>query len=115
MRKIPYHYSKIPNVVLENRRLSPSAKLTFVYLLERESLLVSLGECSSGGWFPASYEAMASPLGVKAQSVGRNYVPQLVEAGLIETKTEQGFDRKQWIPKKTCMYRILWDNILNNQ
>ena len=114
MNKPTYLFYKIPRVVFENSRLPPNAKLTFVYLLERESLLISKGKCASGGWFPATHEAMASPLGVKAQSVGRKYVPQLVEAGLIETKTEQGFDRKQWIPKKSCMYRILWDNILNN-
>ena len=114
MIKPDYQFYAIPNRVFEDTSLNPYSKLLFAYLRGREYYLVSKGKCSWGEWFPASYEAMASPLGVKAQSVGRNYVPQLVEAGLIETKTEQGFDREKWIPKRKRMYRILWDNIINN-
>lgn len=111
MNRLPYTFHNIPDKVFENSRLPPYAKLVFAFLIKRESLLV--GQCS-GKWFPLYYESIASPLGVKPDTVRQKYIPQLVESGLVETKTEQGFDRTKWIPKRTCMYRILWNNIINN-
>ncbi|MBQ1635903.1 MAG: hypothetical protein II102_04785 [Bacteroidales bacterium] len=112
---LSYTFFKIPDVVFKNRHLSSSAKLVFAYLLRRESLLVSQGKCFSGDWFPSTYEAMASPLGRSVESIRKNDLPQLREAGLIETKTKQGFDRRQWIPKRECLYMIRWETIINNQ
>ena len=113
--KLPYSFFKVPDAVFNNCHLSPSAKLVFAYLIRRESLLVSKGKCTWGDWFPATYEAMASPLGRSVESIRKNDLPQLRKAGLIESKTEQGFDRKEWIPKRTCMFRIKWDYVINNQ
>lgn len=115
MARLPYTFYNIPDIVFENSSLSPYAKLVLAYLIKRESFLISQDKCKSGDWFPASYAAIASPLGVGEQVVRKKYVPQLEQAGLIETKTEQGFDRKEWIPKKTCMYRIVWGNIISKK
>jgi len=110
MNKLPYTFYNIPDEVFENSRLPPYAKLVFAFLIKRESLTVG---ALSGKWFPLYYETMASPLGVKPDTVRQKYIPQLVETGLIETKTEQGFDRSKWTPKRTCMFRIAWDTIIN--
>ena len=114
MNKTSYSFYKVPDVVFNDRYLSPSAKLVFAYLFRRESLLVSKGNCAGGDWFPSTYEAIASPLGRSVESVRKNDIPQLRKAGLIETKTEQGFDRTLWTPKRTCMFKITWSAITNN-
>ena len=114
MDKLSYPFFKIPDVVFKNRHLSSSAKLVFAYLFRRESLLVSKGKCAWGDWFPATYESMASPLGRSVESIRKNDLPQLRKAGLIETKTEQGFDRSKWTPTRTCLYMIRWEVISNH-
>ena len=75
----------------------------------------SEGGCSWGEWFPTTYAALASVLGKSTESIRRKYIPELVAAGFIEKETEQGFDRRQRIPKRTCHFRIKWHNIINNQ
>jgi len=108
MNKTSYSFYKVPDEVFNDHHLAPSAKLVFAYLLRRESLLVSQGKCTLGDWFSSTYEAMASPLGRSVESIRKSDLPQLCEAGLIESKTEQGFDRRQWIPSRTCMFRIVF-------
>lgn len=115
MEKLGYQFYVVPNSVYDNHHIHACAKLILAYLIKRESLLISQCKCKSGDWFPATYAAIASPLGVGEQVVRKKYVPQLEQAGLIETKTEQGFDRKEWIPKKTCLYRIVWGKIISKE
>lgn len=115
MNKPDYQFYAIPNSVFENKSIKPYSKLLFAVLRGRECYLVSKGKCSWGEWFPLTHETMASVLGTSTESVRKTYLPELEAEGLIETRTEQGFDRAKWIPKRTCMYRILWDKILNNK
>ncbi len=109
MGKLPYNFFNIPDRVFENNRLPPYAKLILAYLIRRENVL----RCQWGKWFASTYTAIASPLGITEQAVRKKYVPLLAKEGLVETRTEQGFDKKERVPKRTCYYRILWDNILD--
>ena len=115
MNKPDYQFYAIPNRVFECGQLSSDSKLLFSLLRGRESYLASKGDCSWGGWFPTTYAALASILGKSTESIRKKYIPELVAAGFIEKETEQGFDRAKWTPKRTCMFRIKWENIINNQ
>jgi hypothetical protein len=115
MNKPDYQFYAIPNSVFECRQLSSDSKLLFGLLRGREYYLASKGDCSWGGWFPTTYAALASVLGKSTESIRKKYIPELVAAGLIEKETEQGFDRRQWIPKRTCQFRIKWDYIIKKQ
>ena len=114
MRKLQYRFYNIPDEVFENARLSPYAKLVYAYLIRRESLLVSQGLCASGEWFTSTYEAIAYPLGIKGHTVRLNHIPQLIKEGLIEKKWIQGFDKRQRVPDRICMFRIRWDSIVKD-
>lgn len=115
MNKPDYPFYAIPNRVFECRQVSSDSKLLFGLLRGREYYLASNGNCSWGEWFPTTYAALASVLGKSTESIRRKYIPELVAAGFIEKETEQGFDRRQRIPKRTCHFRIKWHNIINNQ
>ena len=105
---------KIPRDTYENEGLSANAKLVLMYLIDRESLLVSQGKCTKGNWFPASYAAMASPLGVASDTVRQKYIPDLIGAGLISKRASLGFNRREWRPQKTCYYQIRWNKIIED-
>ncbi len=109
MSKLSYPFYPIPKVVFDST-LSPCAKLLFTYLAFVESIKVNIENLGSGAYFPCYLRTLADKLGKSADSVRKNYIPELISAGFIEKKTIGGVKGDNYTTK--CLYRIRWDNII---
>ena len=108
--KLKYQFYTIPDVVYNDKRLSPAAKMAFMYLVRREQYYISKNIIREGDWVKTEYATIAGKLGKSRESVRKIYIPELLTAGLIEKKYEATISEKEY--KSACLYRIYWDRII---
>ena len=104
--KLPYQFLIIPDVVYNDKRLSPAAKMAFMYLVRREQYYTSKHIIQEGGWVKTEYATIAEKLGKSREIVRKLYIPELLTAGFIQKK----YGAKGY--KSECLYRIIWDRII---
>ena len=108
--KINYQFYTIPDVVYNDKRLSPAAKMAFMYLVRREQYYTAKNTIKEGGWVKTEYATIARKIGKTRESVRKLYIPELLTAGLVEKKYEATIGEKEY--KSACLYRIFWDRII---
>ncbi len=109
MATINCSFHRIPYVVFDNPNLSPCAKLLFAYLLSRESYNVDNNRVHRGDFVQCYLRVLAKKIGKSVDSVRKNYIPELIDAGFIEKKTIGG--KKGNTNSAICLFRIMWENI----
>lgn len=109
MNKLEYPFYPIPKVVFDNPMLSPCAKLLFTVFVDIEAFLVNTKGLSRGSFFLSYLSTLANRIGRSADSVRKEYIPELIKARYIEKKHLSEHNENSH--RTECVYRIVWDNI----
>jgi hypothetical protein len=112
MNKLSYPFYPIPKAVFENLSLSPCAKLLFIALAAIEQLNVNYNNHTSGTFFHCYLHTLANRIGRGKDSVRKDYIPELINAGYIEKKTV-GITKGD-SHSSECLFRIKWEDIISN-
>ena len=113
MSEIKYTFYKIPKVVFDNPNLSPCAKLLLGYLISREEYnLIHYGNFR-GDFIQCFLRVLANKIGRSVDSVRKNYIPELIAAGLLEKKNVGGAKGDKY--STMCLFSIRWENIKSDK
>lgn len=113
MAGINYPFYKIPKVVFGNPNLSPCAKLLFAYLISREDYNIRHNLAPKGDFVQCFLRVLANKIGRSVDSVRKNYIPELIAAGLLEKKNVGGAKGDKY--STMCLFSIRWENIIKEK